>query len=97
MNNRPDEKPAGKEPKPSRTDQAREVVEEYANDLREVIKKLRRTSIRVLALLFAMPTPKYRSYEIIEVTAVPASESGQTDSSGRIESRHESDSRRQRA
>jgi hypothetical protein len=28
--------------KPSRTDQAREVVEEYANDLREVIKKLRK-------------------------------------------------------
>jgi hypothetical protein len=33
----PEEEPKDK---PSRTDEAREVVEEYANDLREVIKKL---------------------------------------------------------
>jgi hypothetical protein len=38
MKNAPDEKPTGKEPKPSRTEQAREVVEQYANDQREIIK-----------------------------------------------------------
>ena len=34
------------EPKyqPSRTDQAREAVEEYANDQREILKKLRKMS-----------------------------------------------------
>ncbi|MCK1281330.1 hypothetical protein IVB46_39540 [Bradyrhizobium sp. 61] len=36
---RPDELPA---PKPSRLDEARRVVEEYAKDLREIIQKLRR-------------------------------------------------------
>jgi hypothetical protein len=29
-------------PKPSRSDQARRIVEEYANDLREIIGKLRK-------------------------------------------------------
>jgi len=29
-------------PKPSRLDEARRVVEEYANELREIIQKLRR-------------------------------------------------------
>ncbi len=42
MKNPQDEKPTGKEPKPSRTDQAREVVEEYASDQREIIKQLRK-------------------------------------------------------
>jgi len=42
MKNPPDEKPTVKEPKPSRPDQAREVVEEYANDQREILKKLRK-------------------------------------------------------
>jgi hypothetical protein len=28
--------------KPSRTEQARRIVEEYANDLREILKKLRK-------------------------------------------------------
>ena len=37
-NQTPKEEPKDK---PSRTDQAREVVEEYANGLREIIKKLR--------------------------------------------------------
>jgi hypothetical protein len=31
------------ETKPSRTDEARRIIEEYANDLREVIKKLRKS------------------------------------------------------
>jgi hypothetical protein len=43
MKNPPDEKPTGKESKPSRTDQAREVVEEYASDQREIIKIIRRS------------------------------------------------------
>lgn len=30
------------EPKPSRLEDARRVIEEYANDLREIIRKLRR-------------------------------------------------------
>ena len=30
------------EPKPSRSEVARRIIEEYASDLREVIKKLRR-------------------------------------------------------
>ncbi len=42
MKNPPDEKPTGKQPRPSRTDQAREVAEEYANDQREIIKKPRK-------------------------------------------------------
>jgi hypothetical protein len=29
------------QPKPSRLDEARAVIEEYADDLREIIKKLR--------------------------------------------------------
>jgi len=41
MKTPPDEKPTGKDPKPSRTDQARDVAEAYANDQREIIKKLR--------------------------------------------------------
>jgi len=36
----PEEEP--KEDKPSRTDQARQVAEEYANDQREIIKALRK-------------------------------------------------------
>jgi hypothetical protein len=31
------------EAKPSRTDEARRIIEEYANDLREVIKTLRKS------------------------------------------------------
>ena len=46
MKNAPDEKPTGKEPKPSRTEQAREVVEQYANDQREIIKRLRKTPMQ---------------------------------------------------
>jgi hypothetical protein len=46
LKNPPDDKPAGKEPRPSRTDQAREVVEQYANDQREIIKNLRRMSMQ---------------------------------------------------
>jgi hypothetical protein len=40
-----DDKPtSGPEPpsKPSRTQEARRIVEEYANDLREILKKLRK-------------------------------------------------------
>jgi hypothetical protein len=40
MKNAPNENTA-KEPKPSRTDQVREVVEEYANQLREFMNALR--------------------------------------------------------
>lgn len=39
------DKPAGKdkpEHKPSRTDQARQVAQEYADDLRKIIEKLRK-------------------------------------------------------
>jgi hypothetical protein len=42
--NQPDERcPVRKtsKPKPSRLEEARRVIEEYANDLREIIKKLR--------------------------------------------------------
>ena len=42
MKNPQEDKPTGKEPKPSRTEQAREVVEEYASDQREILKKLRK-------------------------------------------------------
>ncbi|EIG56512.1 hypothetical protein ABIB90_002329 [Bradyrhizobium sp. JR4.1] len=37
-------KPSGSdkpEPKPTRLEEARRIVEEYANDLREIIRKLR--------------------------------------------------------
>ena len=43
--NKPDEQAAGKEaqePKPSRLEEARRIIEQYAGDLREIIKKLRR-------------------------------------------------------
>jgi hypothetical protein len=30
------------EPKPTRLEEARRIIEEYANDLREIIQKLRR-------------------------------------------------------
>jgi len=40
MKNPPDEKQDSKECRPSRTDQVREVVEQYANDLREIIKSV---------------------------------------------------------
>jgi hypothetical protein len=42
---KPDEQHTGKEapePKPSRTEEARRLIEEYADDMREIIKKLRR-------------------------------------------------------
>jgi len=41
----PDEPAPDKEapkPKPSRSEEALRIIEEYANDLREIIKKLRR-------------------------------------------------------
>lgn len=41
MQNKQDPKDEAKD-KPTRTDQARQVVEEYANDLRETIAKLRK-------------------------------------------------------
>jgi hypothetical protein len=39
-----DEPTSGPEPpsKPSRTQEARRIVEEYADDLREILKKLRK-------------------------------------------------------
>jgi hypothetical protein len=45
--NPPDKPDSGKEsqkPKPSRQDEGRRVIEEYAADLREIIKKLGRHS-----------------------------------------------------
>jgi hypothetical protein len=42
--NKPDEQASGKEaqePKPSRPEEARLIIEQYACDLREIIKKLR--------------------------------------------------------
>jgi hypothetical protein len=42
---KPDEQAPGKEapePKPSRLEEARRLIEQYAGDLREIIKKLRR-------------------------------------------------------
>jgi hypothetical protein len=41
MQNKQQSKDEAKD-KPTRTDQARQVVEEYANDLREIIEKLRK-------------------------------------------------------
>ncbi|WP_271597426.1 hypothetical protein [Bradyrhizobium sp. CCBAU 45384] len=40
----PDERPSedARKSKPSRVDEARRVIEGYANDLREIIKQLRR-------------------------------------------------------
>ncbi|WP_283810154.1 hypothetical protein [Bradyrhizobium sp. LVM 105] len=38
----PDKQPEGKEAEPSRLEEARRVIEEYAADLREIIKKLAR-------------------------------------------------------
>ena len=37
----PDKRPEGKEAKPSCVEEARRVIEEYADDLREIIRKLR--------------------------------------------------------
>jgi hypothetical protein len=37
---RPDDTPSSK-PKPSRLEEARQIIEEYAEDLREIIRKLR--------------------------------------------------------
>lgn len=37
-----DKQTDGKETKPSRLEEARRIIEEYANDLREIIRKLRR-------------------------------------------------------
>jgi hypothetical protein len=38
MTNRPPESPS----KPSRTEEARRIIEEYADDLRKILKKLRK-------------------------------------------------------
>lgn len=38
----PDKQTEGKEAKPSRLDDARRLIEEYVEDLREIIRKLRR-------------------------------------------------------
>jgi hypothetical protein len=43
--NEPDKQTSGKEtpqPRPSRLDEARQLIQEYAGDLRNIIKKLRR-------------------------------------------------------
>jgi hypothetical protein len=43
--NKPNEQAFGKEaqePEPSRLEEARRIIEQYAGDLREIIKKLRR-------------------------------------------------------
>jgi hypothetical protein len=43
MKQPPDDKtPTGEKPKPSRTAQARQLAQEYADDLREIIEKLRK-------------------------------------------------------
>jgi signal recognition particle subunit SEC65 len=39
---KPEEPNEKKEPSPSRLEEARRIIEEYANDLREIIRKLRR-------------------------------------------------------
>jgi hypothetical protein len=39
---KPKEQSEAKERKPSRLEEARRIIEEYANDLREIIRKLRR-------------------------------------------------------
>ncbi|WP_396604327.1 hypothetical protein ACFLEY_34595 [Bradyrhizobium sp. YCK136] len=38
----PDNQTEGKEAKPSRLNEARRIIEEYAAELREIIQKLRR-------------------------------------------------------
>ena len=38
----PDKQPEGKETKPSHSEEARRIIEEYAADLREFIRQLRR-------------------------------------------------------
>ena len=38
----PEKQSDGKEPKPTRLEEARRIIEEYAADLRQIIKKLRR-------------------------------------------------------
>jgi hypothetical protein len=38
----PEEQNEAKEPKPSRLEEARRIIEEYAKNLREVIRELRR-------------------------------------------------------
>ena len=38
----PDKKCPGEKPKPSRTDHARQVVQEYVDDLRKIMEKLRK-------------------------------------------------------
>ena len=37
---KPEEPSEKKEPQPSRLEEARQIVEEYANDLREIIRRL---------------------------------------------------------
>ena len=39
---KPEEQSDAKEPKPSRLEEARQIVEEYINDLRKIIRKLGR-------------------------------------------------------
>jgi hypothetical protein len=34
-----------KEPQPSRLEEARQIIEEYANDLREIIRKLHQRKV----------------------------------------------------
>ena len=55
LQNPPDEKPnpgkeAAKEAKPSRAAEVRRTIEEYANNLREIIKKLGGASIEAIRL-----------------------------------------------
>jgi hypothetical protein len=55
MKNPPDEKQTAKEPKSSRTDQAREAAEQYASDQRAIIKKLRKALDGNVAMALADP------------------------------------------
>jgi hypothetical protein len=55
--NKPDEVDQGKpRPKPSRSEEALRIIEEYANDLREIIKKLRQRRRQT------RPDPQRREY-----------------------------------
>lgn len=39
---RPDDKSEPEQPSPSRVEEARRIIEQYVDDLREIIRKLRR-------------------------------------------------------
>ena len=41
--NKPDEQTPIPDPEPSRSEEARRIIEEYASDLREIIKRLRKS------------------------------------------------------